>query len=100
MGATLAELRAAMERAARDRVGAGDGRLAVLPGRGLLRPEHLADGLHPNDAGHAVLGAAVARALREAGFAPPTASTGAAGPAGPVDTRRAGKPAEGAPGPL
>ncbi|WP_246094885.1 GDSL-type esterase/lipase family protein [Streptomyces roseicoloratus] len=97
MGATLVELRAAMERAARDRVGAGDGRLAVLPGRGLLRPEHLADGLHPNDAGHAVLGAAVARALREAGFAPPTASTG---PAGRVDTRRAGKPAEGAPGPL
>ncbi|MFJ5550722.1 GDSL-type esterase/lipase family protein [Streptomyces sp. NPDC093225] len=68
LGATLAELRAAMERAVRERILAGDRRLAVLPGLPLLRPEHLADGLHPNDAGHAALGAAVARSLREEGF--------------------------------
>ncbi|MFJ7157655.1 GDSL-type esterase/lipase family protein [Streptomyces sp. NPDC101118] len=68
LGATLGELRAAMERAARERILAGDRRLAVLPGLPLLAPEHLADGLHPNDAGHARLGAAVARALREEGF--------------------------------
>ncbi|MER7760088.1 GDSL-type esterase/lipase family protein [Streptomyces sp. NPDC097619] len=69
LGATLAELRAAMERAVRDRVAAGDRRLALLPGLPLLGPGHLADGLHPNDEGHARLGEAVAGALRTAGFA-------------------------------
>ncbi|NXY98929.1 GDSL family lipase [Streptomyces sp. BR123] len=68
LGATLGALRDAMERAARDRVAAGDGRLVLLPGRDLLRPEHLADGLHPNDAGHRALGLAVVTALRRAGF--------------------------------
>jgi lysophospholipase L1-like esterase len=70
LGATLADLRAAMEAAVRDAVSGGDGRLTLLPGRELLGPEHLADGLHPNDAGHALIAAAVARALREAGYAP------------------------------
>ncbi|MET9322108.1 GDSL-type esterase/lipase family protein [Streptomyces sp. NPDC003038] len=68
LGATLGALRDAMERATRERIAAGDDRLAVLPGRGLLGPEHLADGLHPNDAGHRVLGLAVAAALRRTGF--------------------------------
>lgn len=69
LGATLTELRAAMEAAVRDLVAAGDGRLALLPGGPLLAPEDLADGLHPNDRGHARIAAAVAGALREAGFA-------------------------------
>lgn len=68
LGATLGALRDAMERATRDRIAAGDDRLAVLPGRDLLGPEHLADGLHPNDSGHQVLGLAVATALRRTGF--------------------------------
>ncbi|MER6216910.1 GDSL-type esterase/lipase family protein [Streptomyces sp. NPDC001272] len=68
LGATLGALREAMERAVRDRIAAGDGRLALLPGRDLLGPEHLADGLHPNDAGHRILGLAVVTALRRAGF--------------------------------
>ncbi|MEV7729540.1 GDSL-type esterase/lipase family protein [Streptomyces sp. NPDC087917] len=68
LGATLGSLRDAMERAVRDRIAAGDGRLALLPGRDLLGPEHLADGLHPNDTGHQVLGLAVATAVRRAGF--------------------------------
>ncbi|MFJ8212197.1 GDSL-type esterase/lipase family protein [Streptomyces sp. NPDC096033] len=68
LGATLGALRDAMERAARERIAAGDGRLALLPGRDLLGPEHLADGLHPNDAGHRTLGLAVVTALRRAGF--------------------------------
>ncbi|MFD7443066.1 GDSL-type esterase/lipase family protein [Streptomyces sp. NPDC059909] len=67
-GATLAELRTAMESAALDLASAGDGRLALLPGRGLLTADHLADGLHPNDAGHALMASAVADALRGAGF--------------------------------
>ncbi|WP_327300473.1 GDSL-type esterase/lipase family protein [Streptomyces goshikiensis] len=68
LGATLGALRDAMERAVRDRTAAGDSFLALLPGRDLLRPEHLADGLHPNDSGHQVLGLAVATALRRSGF--------------------------------
>ncbi|MFF5449312.1 GDSL-type esterase/lipase family protein [Streptomyces sp. NPDC012888] len=70
LGATLGALRDAMERAVRDRIAAGDGRLALLPGRDVLGPEHLADGLHPDDAGHHLLGLAVAAAVRRAGFDP------------------------------
>ncbi|MFG3508630.1 GDSL-type esterase/lipase family protein [Streptomyces sp. NPDC047821] len=66
LGATLAELRAAMEEAVRDLVAAGDERLALLPGRDLLGPGHLADGLHPDDAGHARVAAAVVAAVRGA----------------------------------
>ncbi|CAM5578995.1 hypothetical protein GCM10010329_76590 [Streptomyces spiroverticillatus] len=62
-GATLGALRAAMEDVVRQEVAAGDGRLALLPGLGLLGPEHLADGLHPDDTGHALIAAAVAEAL-------------------------------------
>ncbi|MER0444527.1 GDSL-type esterase/lipase family protein [Streptomyces sp. Edi4] len=63
LGATLAQLRGAMEDAARELMARGDGHLQLLPGHGLLTPDHLADGLHPTDEGHALLGAAVARAL-------------------------------------
>ncbi|WP_435852886.1 GDSL-type esterase/lipase family protein [Streptomyces vietnamensis] len=66
LGATLTELRRAMERAGRDLATEGDAHLLVLSGRPLLGPEHLADGLHPNDAGHARMAAAVAGALRGA----------------------------------
>lgn len=68
LGATLAELRTAMEEAVRDLVSVGDSRLALLSGLPLLAPEDLPDGLHPDDRGHARLAAAVAGALREAGF--------------------------------
>jgi lysophospholipase L1-like esterase len=64
LGATLAELRTAMEEAVRDLIAAGDGRLSLLPGRDLLEPGHLADGLHPDDAGHARVAAAVAATVR------------------------------------
>ncbi|MFF5921229.1 GDSL-type esterase/lipase family protein [Streptomyces flavochromogenes] len=63
LGATLTELRRAMERAGRDLAAEGDTRLLVLPGRPLLGPEHLADGLHPDDRGHARIAAAVAEVL-------------------------------------
>ncbi|MEV6396607.1 GDSL-type esterase/lipase family protein [Streptomyces sp. NPDC051907] len=66
LGATLAELRTAMEEAARDHVahGPGDPRLTLLPGRDLVRADQLADGLHPDDEGHAALAAAVVAELR------------------------------------
>lgn len=63
LGATLAELRGAMEDATRALAGAGDTALQLLPGRDLLSADDLVDGLHPTDEGHARLGAAVARAL-------------------------------------
>ncbi|GAA0620295.1 GDSL-type esterase/lipase family protein [Streptomyces crystallinus] len=63
LGATLSALREAMEAAARDRVKDGDSHLHVLPGRPLLRPEDLADGLHPNDRGHEKIAQAVTEAL-------------------------------------
>ncbi|OKJ96784.1 GDSL family lipase [Streptomyces sp. CB03234] len=66
LGATLAELRTAMEEAARDLIAAGDARLSLLPGRDLLGPGHLADGLHPDDAGHARVAAAVVAAVAAA----------------------------------
>ncbi|NSC20561.1 GDSL family lipase [Streptomyces albus subsp. chlorinus] len=65
LGATLAELRTAMEEAVRARIARGDGRLALLPGAGLVGPDRLVDGVHPDDEGHARIASAVARALRE-----------------------------------
>ncbi|WP_254705570.1 GDSL-type esterase/lipase family protein [Streptomyces vilmorinianum] len=64
LGATLDDLRTAMEHAGRDLAAEGDERLLVLSGRALLGPEDLADGLHPDDRGHARMAAAVADALR------------------------------------
>ncbi|MGW6271320.1 GDSL-type esterase/lipase family protein [Streptomyces sp. NPDC055060] len=57
LGASLRDLRTALERAALD---AGVG---LLPGGGLLDAEHLVDGVHPGDEGHALLARAVAAAL-------------------------------------
>ncbi|MEU6765955.1 GDSL-type esterase/lipase family protein [Streptomyces sp. NPDC046853] len=59
LGATLEELRAAVERAAVD-AGAD-----LLPGGGLLHAGHLVDGVHPGDAGHGILAQAVTSALRK-----------------------------------
>ncbi|HEY7133826.1 MAG TPA: GDSL-type esterase/lipase family protein [Acidimicrobiia bacterium] len=64
LGATLRDLREAIERAARRR---DDDRLTVVDGDGLLTAELLPDGIHPGDEGHEILarefGAAVAGAL-------------------------------------
>jgi lysophospholipase L1-like esterase len=64
LGATLADIRTAMEDAATT---LGDPLLSVLPGGALLEPAHLPDGIHPGDEGHRILAAAiggtVARAL-------------------------------------
>jgi lysophospholipase L1-like esterase len=69
LGATLADLRAAMERVARRRA-KEDPLLTVLPGLDLLDPALLADGVHPGDEGHRVLakayGDAVVRAYEAA----------------------------------
>ncbi len=70
LGATLADLRRAMEDVVEARVAAGDDRLALVRGGDVLGPAELGDGIHPNDIGHArlaeVLGSAVHGALRAA----------------------------------
>ena len=66
LGATLADLRAVMEDVTLERIGAGDDRLTLVRGGGLLEPEHLADGIHPGDEGHQILAVAFGGAVREA----------------------------------
>jgi lysophospholipase L1-like esterase len=67
LGATLAGLRAAYERAVLG-LGAADAGITLVRGGELVRADQLADGIHPDDAGHAALavavGAAVGAALR------------------------------------
>lgn len=63
LGATHAELRDAVERAARDAAGHGDKQLALLPGGALLTADHLVDGVHPGDRGHLLLARAVTKSL-------------------------------------
>src|SRR5579871_1969422 len=59
LGATLADLRAAIEEVAVDR-----GDVTLVPGLPLLDPSLLADGIHPGDAGHAVMAAAIGPVVR------------------------------------
>jgi lysophospholipase L1-like esterase len=63
LGATLADLRGAMEDVARDRM-ESDRSLALIPGEDLIDASMLGDGLHPNDEGHAKLAAALGPVLR------------------------------------
>ena len=67
LGATLADLRAAMEEVVRARVAAGDDALVLVPGGDVIGAAELADGIHPDDTGHErlaeVFGAAVAAAV-------------------------------------
>jgi len=64
LGATLVDLRAAMEEAASTHD------VVLLPGRDLIGPDQLADGIHPDDEGHRILaqviGAEVAKAAPQA----------------------------------
>ncbi len=66
LGATLADLRAAFEDAVRERIAAGDARLTLVPGLPLLPAERFADGVHPDDEGHARLAAALGPLIRDA----------------------------------
>ncbi|MGH4030517.1 GDSL-type esterase/lipase family protein [Actinomycetota bacterium Odt1-20B] len=92
LGATLADLRTAQERAVRDAIRGGDAHLTLLPGAGILGTRQLRDGVHPDDAGHELLADAVmacapqgAQAIRDAGrcryAAPPQGATGPHRPA-------------------
>lgn len=64
VGATLAGLRAALEDAVAT-AQKDDPRLHLVPGRHLVDENLLVDGIHPGDAGHQVLAAAVAAEIAE-----------------------------------
>ena len=69
LGATLADLREAFENVITEFIEAGDRNLILVPGRELVAPEQLPDGIHPGDTGHAemarVLGPVLARAAQQ-----------------------------------
>ena len=62
--ATLADLRASMEEVVEQRISDGDERLQLVRGLELIRAEHLGDGIHPDDAGHARMAAAIGPGAR------------------------------------
>ncbi len=63
VGATLADLRDAVEAATRDRIVSGDTMLSLVGGEDIIGPEHLADGIHPGDEGHKRIASAASKAL-------------------------------------
>ncbi|MFD0630797.1 GDSL-type esterase/lipase family protein [Catenulispora yoronensis] len=55
LGATLEDLREAIEDVVHSRRERGDRALYLVPGGPVLRREHLADGIHPGDEGHRIM---------------------------------------------
>lgn len=66
LGATLVDLRAVFEEVVGDRIAAGDTRLSLVEGFPLVTPDQLDDGIHPGDAGHAAMAAAIGPAVAAA----------------------------------
>ena len=65
LGATLADLRAVFEQTVAQLIAAGDRHLRLIKGLPIVAPELLDDDIHPGDAGHAALAAAIGPALGE-----------------------------------
>jgi lysophospholipase L1-like esterase len=83
LGATLVDLRAAIEEVVEARQAAGDARLTLVRGGPLLTADQLPDGIHPGDEGHAALAAAFGGAVATAvGAAGPGADDGSGAGAG------------------
>ncbi len=66
LGASLADIRHAIESVTRERIVAGDATLSLVAGAGVINAEHLADGIHPGDEGHKRIAAALGKALTTA----------------------------------
>ena len=68
LGATLRDLRRAIEDVVQARIEGGETHLTFVTGDGVLTAEHLPDGIHPGDDGHVILadafGSAVASVSR------------------------------------
>jgi lysophospholipase L1-like esterase len=74
VGATLADLRAGIELAIRDRLAADPGeRTRLLPGLPLVTADRLSDGIHPDGSGHVAMARAAADALAAMGAVEPAA---------------------------
>jgi len=65
LGATLGDLRLAMEEVVRTRINEGDGTMRLIEGLPLVPAEQLGDGIHPNDDGHLSLARALGPSLQE-----------------------------------
>lgn len=63
LGASLADLRAAVETVTNERISQGDEHLVLVPGADILTADLLPDGIHPGDRGHALIAERVADAL-------------------------------------
>jgi lysophospholipase L1-like esterase len=63
LGATLDDIRHAIESVTRLRIREGDVNLALLPGAGVVDERHLVDGIYPGDEGHKRIAAAVGKYL-------------------------------------
>ncbi|HMQ27513.1 MAG TPA: SGNH/GDSL hydrolase family protein [Acidimicrobiales bacterium] len=66
LGATLVDLRAVFEDVVNERIAGGDTRLSLVEGFPLVTPDQLDDGIHPGDAGHAAMAAAIGPAVAAA----------------------------------
>jgi lysophospholipase L1-like esterase len=66
LGATLVDLRAAIEEVTQERIDAGDTLLTLVPGGDVLEAEHLADSVHPGDEGHRIMADVFGGAIRAA----------------------------------
>ena len=66
LGATLSDIRHAIESITRDRIVDGDLTLALVAGENIINADHLGDGIHPDDEGHKRIAAAVSKALTQA----------------------------------
>lgn len=66
LGATLADLRHVMEEVATERIDAGDHHLTLVSGEGIIDDTMLADGIHPDDEGHAAMAEAIGPAIVQA----------------------------------
>jgi len=64
LGATLADLRRAIEESTEKRIASGDGLLSLVRGLPLLKASQLPDQIHPGDEGHALLAQVVGKAVR------------------------------------
>ena len=65
LGASLEDIRGAIETVTRDHVGSGGLHLELVPGRHLVHESQLGDGIHPNDDGHRALAEAIGPVLEK-----------------------------------
>jgi GDSL-like Lipase/Acylhydrolase family len=63
LGASLADIRHAIESVARERIVSVDAALSFVTGEGIIGEEHLVDEIHPGDEGHKRIAATVGKAL-------------------------------------